>query len=108
MAHSIKAAVNKNNLKEKMKAAGNLLNRLRDIAREPQHALPDIFVWMISNNKRVAYQRIPAKDVIYSMVDEEKGIHCGRVQTLLLKVGFERFYLYIQFLNFLFFPTIGV
>jgi hypothetical protein len=53
---------------------------------QPQHALPDIFIWLISGNKRVAYQRLLAKDVIYSIVDEEKGKDCCKVQTLLLKV----------------------
>lgn len=86
MARSIKATVSKNNLKEKQKAANHLLNRLRQVAIEPQHALPDVFVWMVSNGKRVAYQRISCKDIIYSMVEEERGKDCGKVQTLFLKV----------------------
>ena len=53
---------------------------------QPQHALPDIFVWMISGNKRLAYQRLPAKDLIYSIVDEERGRECSKVQTLFLRV----------------------
>lgn len=53
---------------------------------QPQHALPDMFLWLISNNKRTAYQRIPARDLIYSMVAEECGRDCGKVQTMFLKV----------------------
>ena len=30
---------------------------------QPQHAIPDVFLWMISNNKRIAYHRIPARFV---------------------------------------------
>lgn len=89
MARTLKATVNKTNIKDKLKATHILLNRLRQTAIEPQHALPDIFIWMVSNNKRVAYQRIPAKDIIYSMVDEERGTQCGRIQALLLKVLYD-------------------
>uniref|UniRef100_A0A6P7GTG0 Otoferlin-like n=1 Tax=Diabrotica virgifera virgifera TaxID=50390 RepID=A0A6P7GTG0_DIAVI len=51
----------------------------------PQHALPDVFLWIISGGKRQAYQRIPARDIIYSGVEEECGKHCGKVQTMFLK-----------------------
>ena len=54
--------------------------------QEPQHSIPDVFIWLISNSKRYAYQRIPAKDIIYSIVDEERGKDCAKVQTLFLKV----------------------
>ena len=87
MARTLKATVKKSNTKEKLKAAVALLLRVRAVAVEPQHALPDIFVWMISNNKRIAYQRIPAKDVIFSIIEEERGKHCSKVQTLFMKVS---------------------
>jgi hypothetical protein len=48
--------------------------------------MPDVFVWVVSSGKRTAYQRIQARDLIYSPVDEECGRDCGRVQTLFLKV----------------------
>ena len=53
---------------------------------QPQHGIPDIFVWLISGNKRLAYQRIPSRHVLFSMLDEEKGKDCGALQTLFLKV----------------------
>ena len=34
----------------------------------------------------IAYQRIPARDIIYSIVDEERGKSCGKVKTLFLRV----------------------
>ena len=74
-------------MKEKQKLTGSLLSKLRHIAQEPQHALPDVFVWMISNNKRIAYQRVQAKDIVFSIVDEERGKSCGKVQTLFLRVS---------------------
>lgn len=54
---------------------------------QPQHSIPDIFIWMMSNNKRIAYARIPSKDILYSIVDEEMGKDCGKVKTVFLKVA---------------------
>lgn len=53
---------------------------------QPQHSIPDVFIWVISNGKRTAYQRIPARELIYSIVDEESGRHCGKVFAVFLKV----------------------
>ncbi len=41
---------------------------------------------MISNNKRIAYSRVPSKDILFSSVDEETGKDCGKVQTIFFKV----------------------
>lgn len=54
---------------------------------QPQHSIPDVFVWMMSNNKRIAYARIPSKDILYSIVDEETGKDCGKVKAVFLKVS---------------------
>ena len=54
---------------------------------QPQHSVPDVFIWLISGNKRLAYQRINARHLLYSMIEEEKGKNCGVLQTLFLKVG---------------------
>lgn len=54
---------------------------------QPQHSIPDVFIWMISNNKRIAYARIPSKDILYSIVDEEMGRDCGKVKAVFLRVS---------------------
>lgn len=41
---------------------------------------------MMSNNKRIAYARVPSKDLLFSIVEEELGKDCAKVQTLFLKV----------------------
>uniref|UniRef100_A0A8C6YXZ8 Fer-1-like protein 4 n=1 Tax=Nothoprocta perdicaria TaxID=30464 RepID=A0A8C6YXZ8_NOTPE len=56
------------------------------LASLPQGTLPDVLVWMLSNNKRIAYARIPAQNVLYSVVEEEKGKDCAKIQTVFLKV----------------------
>lgn len=53
---------------------------------QPQHTIPDVFIWMMSNNKRIAYARLPSKDILYSIVDEEMGKDCAKVKTIFLKV----------------------
>uniref|UniRef100_A0AAZ3SED4 C2 domain-containing protein n=1 Tax=Oncorhynchus tshawytscha TaxID=74940 RepID=A0AAZ3SED4_ONCTS len=71
----------------KQELVGALASRpylLRDSI--PQHTIPDVFVWMLSNNKRVAYARISARDLIYTASPEERGKDCGKIQTLFLKV----------------------
>lgn len=42
---------------------------------------------MMSNTKRIAYARIPSKDILYSIVDEESGKDCGKVKAVFLKVS---------------------
>ncbi|KAL3867777.1 hypothetical protein ACJMK2_040627 [Sinanodonta woodiana] len=86
LARTMKATTNKNNIKEKMRSTQQYIFKIRELSEEPQHALPDIFLWMISGNKRIAYERIPARNIIYSVVDEERGKDCGKVQTLLLRL----------------------
>lgn len=41
---------------------------------------------MFSGQRRVAYARIPAQDVLFSVVEEERGRDCGKIQSLLLTV----------------------
>ena len=72
-----KNLTNRATLKEKYKGAQGFLDRIRSLVEDvsvilslhsslsitfqPQHALPDIFIWMISGGRRVAYHRIPAR-----------------------------------------------
>uniref|UniRef100_A0A672HCR0 Otoferlin n=1 Tax=Salarias fasciatus TaxID=181472 RepID=A0A672HCR0_SALFA len=53
---------------------------------DPQHSVPDVFIWMISNGKRIAYARVPSKDILFSGTDEERGKDCGKVKTIFLRI----------------------
>ncbi|XP_048091688.1 dysferlin [Alosa alosa] len=57
--------------------------RLRSLAEEPQNSLPDIVIWMLQGDRRVAYHRIPAHQVLFSQ--GYCGKHCGQLQTVLMK-----------------------
>ncbi|XP_049725507.1 fer-1-like protein 4 [Elephas maximus indicus] len=72
------------NVQEKVALAKKLLAKLRFLALEPQPPLPDVLVWMFSGRRRVAWARIPAQDVLFSVVEEERGRDCGKIQSLLL------------------------
>ncbi|NXE81361.1 FR1L4 protein, partial [Cochlearius cochlearius] len=74
------------NVKEKVKEARRVLTKLRFMAKEPQCTLPDVLIWMLSNNRRVAYARVPAQNILYSVVEEEKGKDCAKIQTVFMKV----------------------
>ncbi|MEE6477250.1 hypothetical protein FKM82_011430 [Ascaphus truei] len=89
-AKTLRSQVKKNTIKDKLKLAQNFLQKLRFLADEPQHSIPDIFIWMMSNNKRIAYARIPSKDILYSIVDEETGKDCGKVKSVFLKLPGKR------------------
>ncbi|XP_037116037.1 dysferlin isoform X7 [Syngnathus acus] len=66
-----------------MEQAEDWASRLRDLAEEPQNSLPDIVIWMLQGERRVAYHRIPAHTVLYS--ERHGGKHCGQLQTIFLK-----------------------
>ncbi|XP_074776128.1 fer-1-like protein 4 [Athene noctua] len=74
------------NVKEKVKETRKVLEKLRFLAKEPQCTLPDVLIWMLSNNRRVAYARVPAQNILYSVVEEEKGKDCAKIQTVFMKV----------------------
>ena len=103
----------KSTVRDKIKLAQNFLQKLRFLADEvrsttlastttaccrgdftgifvslqPQHSVPDVFIWMISNGKRIAYARVPSKDILYSNTEQEKGKDCGKVKTIFLRVS---------------------
>ncbi|XP_035699842.1 otoferlin-like [Branchiostoma floridae] len=84
------APVRASTYKDKLKQTQSFVNKLKVLNIEPQDSLPDIFIWMLSNNKRIAYTRFPSRDILYSIVAEETGVNCGKVQTLFLKLPGKR------------------
>ncbi|XP_051887398.1 fer-1-like protein 4 isoform X2 [Pristis pectinata] len=73
------------NIKEKLNELQTLLEKFKRRVEEPQTPIPDIFIWMLSNGKRVAVARIPARQILYSVVEEEKGKDCGKIQSIIMK-----------------------
>ncbi|XP_058420883.1 fer-1-like protein 6 [Diceros bicornis minor] len=77
-------------LDEMIQEAQNFVEKIRFLVDEPQHTIPDVFIWMLSNNKKVAYARIPSKDLLYSPIREQMGKHCGMIKTHFLKLPGKR------------------
>ncbi|XP_032758323.1 fer-1-like protein 4 [Rattus rattus] len=77
-------SLRQNNIQRTVALAKKLLAKLHFLAQEPQPPLPDVLVWMFSGQRRVAYARVPAQDVLFSVVEEERGQDCGKIQSLLL------------------------
>ncbi|XP_060691971.1 dysferlin isoform X2 [Hemiscyllium ocellatum] len=66
--------------------AEDWLVRLKSMAEEPQNSLPDIVIWKLQGDRRSAYYRIPAHEVLYSRrAPYCSGKNCGQLQTIFLK-----------------------
>ncbi|XP_037936219.1 otoferlin-like [Teleopsis dalmanni] len=86
LARNLRALVTRNSLKERFKTAQSYLQKLKFLIDDPQHSLPDIFLWLIANGKRYAYHRMSARELVYSTTEEESGVHCGQIQTIFLRL----------------------
>ncbi|XP_072101066.1 fer-1-like protein 4 isoform X1 [Mobula birostris] len=73
------------NLTERLNEVQKLMEKFKKQVEEPQTPIPDIFIWMLSNGKRVAVARVPARQVLYSVVEEENGKDCGKIQSIIMK-----------------------
>uniref|UniRef100_A0A8C2F870 Fer-1 like family member 4 n=1 Tax=Cyprinus carpio TaxID=7962 RepID=A0A8C2F870_CYPCA len=81
----VRKRVTRNTVKDRLADLKNIAKRLRFLAVEPQSTLPDVFLWMLSGARRVAYVRIPAHSILFSLVEEEKGKDCGKITTAYMK-----------------------
>ena len=54
---------------------------------QPQNSVPDVIIWMLSDNKRVAVKRIPSHELMYSVVGKYCGKNCGKLQTMTLTMS---------------------
>ncbi|XP_007937072.1 otoferlin [Orycteropus afer afer] len=89
-AKTLRTQVKRHTVRDKLRLCQNFLQKLRFLADEPQHSIPDVFIWMMNNNKRIAYTRVPSKDLLFSIVEEEMGKDCAKVKTLFLKLPGKR------------------
>uniref|UniRef100_A0A673CJ86 Myoferlin-like n=1 Tax=Sphaeramia orbicularis TaxID=375764 RepID=A0A673CJ86_9TELE len=67
------------------------LDRIKQLAEEPQNSMPDVIIWMLRGEKRVAFARIPANQILYSNFSEQAcGKHCGRTQTVFMQYPMDK------------------
>ncbi|XP_072559922.1 myoferlin isoform X3 [Paramormyrops kingsleyae] len=78
-------------VKEALSDIEGWLERLQQLAEEPQNSMPDVIIWMLRGEKRVAYAKIPAHLVLYSTYSEQAcGKYCGRTQTILMQYPMDK------------------
>ncbi|XP_064428635.1 fer-1-like protein 5 [Mirounga angustirostris] len=62
------------------------LYRLDAVLPEPQMSLPDVMIWLMAKEQRVAYAQVPAHSVLFSPTGAlHSGRFCGKTQTLILQ-----------------------
>ncbi|XP_047464490.1 myoferlin isoform X3 [Mugil cephalus] len=78
-------------IKDTLSDIESWIEKLQQLAEEPQNSLPDVIIWMLRGEKRVAYSRIPAHQILYSTYSEQAcGRHCGKTQTIFLKYPMDK------------------
>ncbi|XP_053126190.1 fer-1-like protein 5 isoform X3 [Hemicordylus capensis] len=66
--------------------AENWLNLIASIIPETQISLPDVVIWMLCDDTRVAYARVKPHKIMFSKAGPyAKGRLCGKTQTIFLK-----------------------
>ncbi|XP_062256997.1 myoferlin isoform X1 [Platichthys flesus] len=67
------------------------LDRIKELAEEPQSSMPDVIIWMLRKEKRVAFARVPANQILYSNLSEKAcGKHCGKTQTIFMQYPMDK------------------
>ncbi|KAF3708203.1 Myoferlin Fer-1-like protein 3 [Channa argus] len=67
------------------------LDRIKQLAEEPQNGIPDVIIWMLRGEKRVAFARVPANQILFSSFSEQAcGKHCGQTQTIFMQYPMDK------------------
>lgn len=72
-------------INEMLKEIESFVQRMEDLAVEPQLSMPDVIIWMISGDDRIAYCRMPAHFLLFSETEVACGKFCGKTIELQLK-----------------------
>nr|XP_045583890.1 myoferlin-like isoform X6 [Procambarus clarkii] len=61
------------------------VERLEILAQEPQSSMPDVFLWLMSGTRRLAYIRIPVHSVLFAHEPTSQGELAGKFHTYNLR-----------------------
>ncbi|XP_015263634.1 PREDICTED: fer-1-like protein 5 [Gekko japonicus] len=76
----------RNPLKKLIVKAENWLHKIALINLETQISMPDVIIWMLCNERRVAYARVKAHSIMYSKSGHRAtGTLCGKTHTIFMK-----------------------
>ncbi|KAI5630708.1 c2 domain-containing protein [Phthorimaea operculella] len=62
-----------------------LAEHLRSTLHKSPHGWPDLIIWLLNEGSRVAYAKLRLADILYSVIPEQRGSECGRIQTIYMK-----------------------
>ena len=78
-------ALNEANLSESLSTVTKYLGKIEDLLADPQDGFPDIMIYLLADNKRVGYLRLPASEIIFSRLENERGPSAGKVATYYIR-----------------------
>lgn len=70
---------------ESLRDIEELTKEVKQLQIEPQNSIPDVMVWMLTGEKRVAYFRCASNLIIWSANPQYRGKYCGKLSTFILK-----------------------
>uniref|UniRef100_A0A5F8H5D9 C2 domain-containing protein n=1 Tax=Monodelphis domestica TaxID=13616 RepID=A0A5F8H5D9_MONDO len=81
------AKKSKHEVMEMLPTAENWLYRLNAVLAEPQLSIPDVVIWLLCKEQRIAYARVPVHTILFSKAGPFScGKFCGKAQTLFMQV----------------------
>ncbi|KAB7494930.1 Dysferlin [Armadillidium nasatum] len=62
-----------------------IIDKLEDLALEPQNSIPDIFLWLMSGTERLAFARVPAQKILFAFEPDWSGEIAGHFTSFPLR-----------------------
>ncbi|XP_035437997.2 otoferlin isoform X3 [Spodoptera frugiperda] len=62
-----------------------IAENLKSLIYKTSEGWPDIVVWLLNGGSRVAFYKMSIADIVYSVIPEQNGQHCGRIQNIYLR-----------------------
>ncbi|KDR12334.1 otoferlin-like [Zootermopsis nevadensis] len=81
----LEAEFTKDNINATLHQLQDILKEVTFLREDPQNSHPDVFVWIVSGKKHLVFHRVSARSIIFSKEPEERGIDCGRLQSMFMK-----------------------
>ncbi|EGD79809.1 hypothetical protein PTSG_10792 [Salpingoeca rosetta] len=64
----------------------DLRGQVMDMCYEPQLSIPDVILWILTDDQRRAYLRVPVSDIMFDENPAHRGKQFGQVQTAFMKL----------------------
>ncbi|XP_066944947.1 myoferlin-like isoform X4 [Macrobrachium rosenbergii] len=78
-------AIDTSNVTQAMEELESIVSSLESLAQAPQNGIPDVFLWLMSGTRRLAFIRIPAHSVLYAHEPTSQGALAGKFHTYTLE-----------------------